>query len=110
MDPLDAWRDALERILTAHAAIPYANVPARTMPVFDRARDHYLLVDEGWRGSARIHGTLVHVDIIDGRIWIQYDGTEHGVANELIEAGVPKERIVLGFQPPDVRPHTGFAA
>jgi hypothetical protein len=33
-------------------------------------------------------------------------GTERGVANDLVEAGVPKERIVLGFQPP----YTGFAA
>lgn len=110
MDSVSAWRDTIERILTAHAAIPYANVSARTMTVFDRARDHYLLVDDGWRGTTRIHGTLVHVDIIDEKIWIQYDGTEYGIANELIDAGVSKERIVLGFQPPSVRPHTGFAA
>ncbi len=40
----------------------------------------------------------------------QYDGTEHGLANELVEAGVPRDRIVLGFKPPEVRPYTGFAA
>jgi hypothetical protein len=110
MDSLDAWRDTLERILTAHAAIPYANVSARTEVVFDRAHDRYLLVDIGWRGSERVHGALVHVDITEGRLWIQYDGTEYGIANELVEAGVPRDRIVLGFQPPAVRPHTGFAA
>ncbi len=110
MDSLDPWRDVLERILTAHAAIPYANSSARTVPVFDRAHDRYLLVDVGWRGSERVHGTLVHVDIADGRVWIQYDGTEYGIANELVDAGVPRDRIVLGFQPPAIRPHTGFAA
>ncbi len=110
MDTLDAWRDTLERVLTAHAAIPYAFDQVRTEVVLDRVRDRYLLVDVGWRGSERVHGGLVHVDIIEGRIWIQYDGTEHGIANELVEAGVPRDRIVLGFQPPAVRPHTGFAA
>lgn len=110
MDSLDAWRDTLERILTQHAAVPYANSAARTCPVFDRLRDRYLLVDVGWRGAERVHGALVHVDISDGRIWIQYDGTEQGIANELVEAGIPRDRIVLGFQPPLLRSHTGFAA
>lgn len=35
--------------------------------------------------------------------------TEHGLARELEETGVPKSDIVLGFQPPDVRPLTGYA-
>ncbi|NEP33849.1 element excision factor XisI family protein, partial [Moorena sp. SIO3B2] len=36
-------------------------------------------------------------------------GTEDGIAGELLEAGIPKERIVLGFKSPGVRKHTGFA-
>ena len=110
MDPLDTWRDTIERILTAHTAVPHANAAAHTEAAFDRSRDRYLLIDNGWRGSERIHGVLVHIDIADGRIWIQYDGTEHGVAIELIEAGIPRGSIVLGFQPPEVRPYTSFAA
>ena len=39
MDPLDTWRDALERILTEHAAIPYANGDVQTETIFDRTRD-----------------------------------------------------------------------
>ena len=41
----------------------------------------------------------MHLDIIDGKIWIQHDGTEIGVANELVEMGVPKEDIVLAYHP-----------
>ncbi|MFO0754960.1 MAG: XisI protein [Byssovorax sp.] len=110
MDPLTTWRDTLEQILTAHTVVPYANADARAEAVFDRTRDRYLLVNIGWRGSERIHGALVHVEIIDGRIWIQYDGTEYGIANELLDAGIPRDRIVLGFHPPEIRPHTRFAA
>ena len=110
MDPLDTWRDILERILTEYTKVPYANARALTEAVFDRTRDRYLLVDIGWRGSERIHGALAHVDITEGKIWIQYDGTEHGIANELLEAGIPRDRIVLGFTPPSVRAHSGFAA
>lgn len=38
--------------------------------------------------------------IKDGKIWIERDGTEIGVANELVEAGVPKQDRVLGFKAP----------
>lgn len=40
----------------------------------------------------------------------QEDWTERGVAADLEEAGIPKSEIVLGFQPPEVRPFTEYAA
>jgi hypothetical protein len=52
---------------------------------------------------------LLHLDIKDGKIWIQYDGTEGGIALELVELGVPKEDIVLGYHSPSVRGFTEFA-
>ena len=55
------------------------------------------------------HGCLLHVDIIDGKIWIQRDGTEIGIATQLVEAGVPKNQIVLGFKSPERRKDTDFA-
>jgi hypothetical protein len=40
------------------------------------------------------------------KIWIQSDGTEIGVANELVEAGVPQQDIVLAFKSPFKRQFT----
>jgi len=37
------------------------------------------------------------------------NGTDGGIAYQLVELGVPKEDIVLGFQPAHVRPYTEFA-
>lgn len=37
------------------------------------------------------------------------DGTEDGIAPELIQSGIPKEDIVLGFHEPSIRQYTGFA-
>ena len=51
---------------------------------------------------------LVHLDIIDGKFWIQFDGTNRPVADELVAVGVPKEDIVLAEKPADVRPLTGY--
>jgi hypothetical protein len=58
----------------------------------------------------RAREALIHVDLIDGKIWIQYDGTEEGVATQLAAEGVPRDRIVLAFKPLDVRKFTDFAA
>ena len=41
--------------------------------------------------------------------WIQQDGTEDGIATDLMVAGIPKERIVLGFKRPESRKYTEFA-
>ncbi|MDY6783455.1 MAG: element excision factor XisI family protein [Cyanobacteriota bacterium] len=42
-------------------------------------------------------------------MWVQYDGIEGGIANALIEAGIPSDRIVLGFHLQELRKHTEFA-
>jgi hypothetical protein len=68
-----------------------------------------MVVSVGWQKVKRIHGCLIHIDIINGKVWIQRDGTEHGIANELVAAGIPKDQIVLGFYTPEVRQHTEFA-
>ena len=52
---------------------------------------------------------LQNIRLIDGKIWIRYDGTEEGVATELLEAGVPKGHIVLGFRHPSERKYSGLA-
>jgi XisI protein len=63
----------------------------------------------GWEDGFRMYGCLIHVDIKDGKIWIQYDGTEYSVANELIDLGVPKQDIVLAYHAPYARKYTEFA-
>ncbi|MEB3211417.1 MAG: XisI protein [Leptolyngbyaceae bacterium] len=76
--------------------------------VFDVDRDHYQLLYVGWRGAKRRFGCILHVDIKNGQIWIQHDGTEEGLANRLVEMGVPKHDIVLAFHEPEIRQYTGF--
>lgn len=71
--------------------------------VADDARGHYELLYVGWEGWRRVHGAVVHVDVRGDQVWIQHDGTEAGIANELIARGVDPARIVLAFQHPRMR-------
>lgn len=78
-------------------------------PLFHDEQQSYLVLNVGWRDNRYIHNTILHIDLIHGQIWIQKDDTEEGIATALVEAGVPKSDIVLGFRPPELRPYTGFA-
>ncbi len=106
---LEQYRQVIETVLSEYAALPYSYAPIQSEIIFDRARDRYLWMDVGWDGDRRVHGCLVHIDLIDGKIWIQRDGTEKGIVADLERAGISKEQIVLGFRPPEVRQYTGYA-
>ena len=109
MDTIATYREVIERIMAEYARTPPAYGDIQTQMIAQHNTDSYLLMAIGWMGTKRIHDCLIHTDIINGKIWIQADGTEDGFANKLVEAGIPKEQVVLGFHPQDVRPFTGFA-
>ncbi|MEB3885449.1 XisI protein [Lyngbya sp. CCY1209] len=106
---LDEWRKLLENILQYYADIPDRYGEVRTYVVVSRDNNHFMLVHEGWENHRRVHGCVVHAEIRNEKIWIHYDGIEDGITPELVAAGVPKDRIVLAFHPPEVREHTGYA-
>jgi XisI protein len=56
--------------------------------IVDKTNNHYLLLE----------------------LWIQQDGTEDGIASELVQRGIPKDQIVLGFKSIERRKITEFAA
>ena len=109
MDCLNQYREIVERILSQYAGIRYANADLTNEIVFDRENDRYLVMSYGWQGVRQLHGALIHVDINSDKVWVHRDGTEYGIANELVDAGIPKDHIVLGFHSQQVRAHTGFA-
>ncbi len=110
MDNLERYRRIVRETLTKIVNIPYSNAAIAHEAVFDSENDRYLVMSVGWKEPTyRLHFCLIHVDIIQGKIWIQRDGTEDGIAYDLEEAGVPKSDIVLAFHSASVRPHTGYA-
>jgi len=56
----------------------------------------------------RVYNCFVHLDIKEGKIWIQRNMTETDIAKELVEMGVSKEDIILGLHPSYKRPYTGY--
>lgn len=56
-----------------------------------------------------VYNCILHLDIIDGKIYIQQNNTEMEIASSLVQMGVPKQDIVLGFQSPFKRQFTEYA-
>lgn len=102
------YSQIIQDILSNHSANDVAN-GTEIQLLFDTERHHYQVLNIGWKEQRIIYGVIIHVDIKDQKIWIQRDGTEIGIANELIAAGISKEDIVLGFHAPYKRQFTDFA-
>ncbi|MBS3028270.1 MAG: XisI protein [Dolichospermum sp. DET50] len=106
---VEEYRQIIQNLILEKAQRRFSPEKIEAQAVIDTQHDHYLLLHTGWRGNNRTHGCSIHIDIKDGKIWIQHDGTEVGIATVLLEKGVPKEDIVLGFHSPDMREFTEFA-
>lgn len=111
MDRVTTYQRYILDILEDHAQHKPANLPDISHQVIaDREGHHYQLLRIGWQGQRFVFHVVFHFDIIDGRIWIQQNNTERLVAKELVGKGVPKDDIVLGFQPAEVRPLTEYGS
>jgi hypothetical protein len=109
MDTLARYREIVRQIIYEYASYKPSHGQIETEAIIDPEKDHYEVMHIGWDGVRRVHGSVIHLDIINGKIWIQYDGTNRPVAEALLAAGIPREAIVLGFHPTDVRQYTEFA-
>lgn len=109
MDKVTLYRRYIQDLLAEYGQYRPSYGKVEVEQISDTTHDHYQLVTVGWDDFERIHGCLFHVDIKDGKFWIQHDGTEDGIANRLVELGVPKSDIVLAFHAPFRRQFTEFA-
>ena len=109
MEELAQYRQLVKEILTEYSSHKPAYGEVQSELIFDDERNRYQLVYAGWNKHRRIYGSSIHIDLKDDKIWIQNDGTEDGIANILVERGVPHQDIVLAYQSPFMRKFTDFA-
>lgn len=109
MDKLINYRQAITQVIQKHAQYQPSHDQLQTIAICDPETDNYLLIDLGWGQTGRVHAVVIHARIIKGKIWIEIDGTEEGITAELLELGVSKDQIVLGFMRSKRRALTEFA-
>ncbi len=108
MDKLEKYREYVEQLITRYANSDQNRKDVEVQVIMDTVRDHYQWMNVGWEGFKRVYNCFIHLDIKDGKIWIQQNWTEDDLAADLVEMGVPKEDIVLGLHAPYKRPYTDY--
>ncbi|MEI2577631.1 XisI protein [Scytonema sp. PRP1] len=109
MAKLDDCRSYIKQLLTTYSQYGKSEGEVEVQTIFDTEHDHYQLVYVGWQKNRRVYGCVLHLDIKDEKIWIQHNGTEANITDELVALGVAKQDIVLGFHSPYKRKFTEFA-
>lgn len=99
--PVAFYRQCIKRMLSEYGTLQTESFSAEL--VFDDERGRYLVMWLGWQGHKRVHECAIHIDIVGEQIVIQWNDTEELPEETLIAMGVPKEAIVLGTIPPELR-------
>jgi len=111
MDKITTYQAIVKELLLKYSTYgKRKDDPIESQVIFDEERHHYLLMGVGWRVDRLVYGISFHIDIKpDGKVWVQQDNTDLVIVDKLLEKGIPKSDMVLGFHPPYVRPQTDFA-
>lgn len=109
MDRLEPYRQAVVALLRDMAEAMSPDDQAAPVVITDREHDHYQLLVLGWAQGERIFDPAVHISLRNGKVWIEQNTTPERVGELLIAAGVPRDQIVLAFQPAELRHLTDFA-
>jgi hypothetical protein len=104
MDKITLYKKIAREIVTEiHQMVPDEE-GMETQLVTDDLHGHYILFSVGWYDMRREYNAFLHLDVKqDGKVWVQHDGTDLKIAYLLIERGVAKDDVVLGFRQSEVR-------
>jgi len=102
MDKTLKYRAAIKTVIQSYIEYYYKETPLTLQTIFDDENGHYVLIHLGWQEDQWVYGIPLHLDIIEGKIWIQRNQTEVELEDGLMELGVLEEDLILGFYPVDV--------
>lgn len=109
MDKLEEYREKVKQLLTKYSQYKPSYGEVEIEQIFDNERDHYQIISVGWNQQKRVYGTMMHIDIKQEKVWIQQNTTEVDIKRELVEMGVSKPDIIIGFHTDKMRQLTDFA-
>jgi XisI protein len=104
------YRNAIIEALQEVAARSGDSDKVRTVTVFDESSNQYQILDLGWDESGkRVFQPMIHLELLDGKVWIQENMTDLDVAKVLLEWGVESSDIVLGMHSASLRQFSEYA-
>jgi hypothetical protein len=92
-------RAIIKRVIQRYAQFKPSHGDIHLSTLFDEQQDRYALMQSGWDRGRRVSGNLIYITLHNDKIWIEYDGMEQGITQDLIAAGIHPDRIILAFLP-----------
>ncbi len=92
-------REKVKQVIGRYARLTPSHGQIRLDTIFDDTQNRYALMQAGWSQGRRVRGNLIYIILQDNRIYLEYDGMEQGIVQDLLNLGVPSEQIVLAFLP-----------
>ena len=100
------YRELLRAIVQEAVAEPIAagGDGIEDFAICDDESGNYLHYSSGWQGAKRVYGAVIHLRIKGDQVIIEANWTDEDLAERLVEGGVPREAIVVGWAQPETHP------
>ena len=80
MNNVDRYSNLIKQLLQEYASYKSLNKEIELQFVCDTTNHHYQIVNMSQQNKVRVYGCTLHLDIKDGKIWIQHNTTEIEIA------------------------------
>lgn len=100
MDSLTHFRQKIQKILSEFAdKWQHSANTLKVITLFDKEQDHYQVLQMGWEKGQFVFSCMIHIDIIDERIWIQRNTTDTELIPLFVAEGISPSCFAIGFIP-----------
>jgi hypothetical protein len=109
MDKIKKYHQAMVSLLEDYQEYLKNTKTTTHQIVIDEKNHHYQLVAMGWEGQRYFFNVLFHFDIVEDKVWLRQNDTEWKIIDELVEKGVDKKDIIIGYVPASLRERIAVA-
>ena len=97
MDTTASVREIVKDVIRQYAALRPSHGEIRLDVVVDETHDRYALLQVGWDRGRRVRGLLLYIAVADDKVYVEYDGIEQGITEDLLDRGVPEDDLVFPY-------------
>lgn len=95
MDTTAHYRGIVKEVVLHYAQFRPSHGNIRVDAIIDEVHDRYALMTAGWNRGSRVCNNILYVTLHDGKVYLEHDGINYGISDDLIERGIPEADIVL---------------
>lgn len=92
------YRQRVLQVLNMHANMLGEPAWIQSRVESNSSDNTYQLIDRDPRENSGTDYVVVELKLFGGKVWVLNDGIEYGIAEDLLEAGIPSEDIVEDFE------------